>query len=85
MAGTYMHMLMRDEEGRKKEASMVKQSKGAQNTQGSHFPKKNELGGGGGGGGGFQTHNELHSRQSALPAEWLKQLIWLAPNLTYIS
>ena len=37
----YMYMLMRDEEGRKKEASKVKkqQSKATQHTQGSNFSK----------------------------------------------
>ena len=42
---SHVHVLMRDEkEGRKKQGrSNKQQGKATQHTQGSHFPKKNEL------------------------------------------
>ena len=55
----FMYMLMRDEEGKKKEASKViqKQNKSTQHTQGSHFSKEKCAAS-----GGIRTHDTLHSR-----------------------
>ena len=65
---------MRDEVGRKKEASEVKQTKQSNTTQPRQllFQRKiNCL--------GIRIHNTLYYRQSAPPA---RQLSWLGPNLT---
>ena len=69
-------MLMSDEERRKKEASMVKQTTTAQHTQGSHFSKKNMLPR-----VGFWAQPMPFHYTNALPAELPRQLSWLGPNL----
>ena len=55
---------MQKEGGKKQARSYKQQSKAKQSTQGSHFSKEKWAAS-----GGIQTHNTLHSRQSALPTE----------------
>ena len=64
----HIHVLMRDEkEGRKKQArSNKQQGKVTQHTQGSHFSKEKWAAS-----GGTWTHDTLHSRQSALPLNYM--------------
>ena len=67
-------------EGRKKEASKVKQTNKAKQhstPKAVTFPRKKWAAS-----GGTRTHDTLYSRQSALPTELPRQLSWLGPNLT---
>ena len=75
MCSWCMYMLMRDGEGRKKEASKVKQTRQSNTAppRQSLFLEKMSC---------LRWDSSPYSRQSALPTELPRQLSWLGPNLT---